>query len=452
MNNSNKIYDLVVIGAGSGGVRAARISASYGAKVAVIEEDRPGGTCVLRGCIPKKLMVYASEFNKQMTDAKKYGWKIDECSHDWDLLNKALKEELDRLAGIYDNILKNSGCTIIKGVANFISPTRVKVNNNVIEGKKLLISTGGRSWIPDINGVKEHAITSNEALKLPKLPKNISILGSGYIAIEFAFIFRGFGSNVNLIYRSDLPLRGFDNEIRGCLEKELLNKGIKIYPKTKIKNVSKNSKLDIELEDGTIISSDELLVATGRKANTDNLKLENIGVEISHDRSILVNENSRTNIETVYAIGDVTDRINLTPVALGEGHAFADREFGNKKRFFEYDNVPCAVFSQPPISFVGFTEEEAVNQGINCEIYTSNFKPLKNTISGNTERSFMKLIVRKEDNVVIGAHMIGSDAPEIMQSIAIAVKAKLKKSDFDLTVGIHPSAAEEFVTMRSQRD
>jgi len=452
MNNSNKIYDLVVIGAGSGGVRAARISASYGAKVAVIEEDRPGGTCVLRGCIPKKLMVYASEFNKQMTDAKKYGWKIDECSHDWDLLNKSLKEELDRLAGIYDNILKNSGCTIIKGVANFISPTRVKVNNNVIEGKKLLISTGGRSWIPDINGVKEHAITSNEALKLPKLPKNISILGSGYIAIEFAFIFRGFGSNVNLIYRSDLPLRGFDNEIRGCLEKELLNKGIKIYPKTKIKNVSKNSKLDIELDDGKILSSDELLVATGRKANIDNLKLENIGVEISHDRSILVNKNSRTNIETVYAIGDVTDRINLTPVALGEGHAFADREFGNKKRFFEYDNVPCAVFSQPPISFVGFTEEEAVNQGINCEIYTSNFKPLKNTISGNTERSFMKLIVRKEDNVVIGAHMIGSDAPEIMQSIAIAVKAKLKKSDFDLTVGIHPSAAEEFVTMRSQRD
>ena len=452
MNNSNKIYDLVVIGAGSGGVRAARISASYGAKVAVIEEDRPGGTCVLRGCIPKKLMVYASEFNKQMTDAKKYGWKIDECSHDWDLLNKSLKEELDRLAGIYDNILKNSGCTIIKGVANFISPTRVKVNDNVIEGKKILIATGGHPWIPDIGGVKEHAITSNEALKLPKLPKNISILGSGYIAIEFAFIFRGFGSNVNLIYRSDLPLRGFDNEIRGCLEKELLNKGIKIYPKTKIKNVSKNSKLDIELDDGKILSSDELLVATGRKANTDNLKLENIGVEISHDRSILVNENSRTNIETVYAIGDVTDRINLTPVALGEGHAFADREFGNKKRFFEYDNVPCAVFSQPPISFVGFTEEEAVNQGINCEIYTSNFKPLKNTISGNTERSFMKLIVRKEDNVVIGAHMIGSDAPEIMQSIAIAVKAKLKKSDFDLTVGIHPSAAEEFVTMRSQRD
>ena len=452
MNNSNKLYDLVVIGAGSGGVRAARISASYGAKVAVIEEDRPGGTCVLRGCIPKKLMVYASEFNKQMSDAKKYGWKIDECSHDWDLLNKSLKEELDRLAGIYDNILKNSGCTIIKGVANFISPTRVKVNNNVIEGKKLLISTGGRSWIPDISGVKEHAITSNEALKLPKLPKNISILGSGYIAIEFAFIFRGFGSNVNLIYRSDLPLRGFDNEIRGCLEKELLNKGIKLYPKTKIKKVSKNSKLEIELDDGRILSSDELLVATGRKANTNNLKLENIGVEISHDRSILVNENSRTNIETVFAIGDVTDRINLTPVALGEGHAFADREFGNKKRFFEYDNVPCAVFSQPPISFVGLTEEEAVNQGINCEIYTSNFKPLKNTISGNTERSFMKLIVRKEDNVVIGAHMIGSDAPEIMQSIAIAVKAKLKKSDFDLTVGIHPSAAEEFVTMRSQRD
>ena len=452
MNNSNKIYDLVVIGAGSGGVRAARISASYGAKVAVIEEDRPGGTCVLRGCIPKKLMVYASEFNKQMSDAKKYGWKIDECSHDWDLLNKSLKEELDRLAGIYDNILKNSGCTIIKGVANFISPTRVKVNDNVIEGKKILIATGGHPWIPDIRSVKEHAITSNEALKLPKLPKNISILGSGYIAIEFAFIFRGFGSNVNLIYRSDLPLRGFDNEIRGCLEKELLNKGIKLYPKTKIKKVSKNSKLEIELDDGRILSSDELLVATGRKANTDNLKLENIGVEISHDRSILVNENSRTNIETVFAIGDVTDRINLTPVALGEGHAFADREFGNKKRFFEYGNVPCAVFSQPPISSVGLTEEEAVNQGINCEIYTSNFKPLKNTISGNTERSFMKLIVRKEDNVVIGAHMIGSDAPEIMQSIAIAVKAKLKKSDFDLTVGIHPSAAEEFVTMRSQRD
>ena len=452
MNNSNTLYDLIVIGAGSGGVRAARVSASYGAKVAVIEQDRPGGTCVLRGCIPKKLMVYASEFNKQICDAKKYGWNIDECSHDWDLLNKSLKEELDRLAGIYDSILKNSGCIIFKGVAKFISPTKVEVDGNIIEGKKILIATGGHSWIPDISGIKEHAITSNEALRLPKLPKNITILGSGYIAIEFAFIFRGFGSNINLIYRSDLPLRGFDNEIRGCLEKELLNKGIKIYPKTKIKNVSKKSILSIELDDGKFLSSDELLVATGRKANIDNLNLSIAGVEISNKNSILVNKNSRTNIETVYAIGDVTDRINLTPVALGEGHAFADREFGNKKRFFEYDNVPCAVFSQPPISSVGLTEEAALNEGINCEIYTSNFKPLKNTISGNTERSFMKLIVRKKDSVVIGAHMIGSDAPEIMQSIAIAVKSKLKKSDFDLTVGIHPSAAEEFVTMRSPRD
>jgi len=452
MNNNDLEYDLIVVGAGSGGVRASRIAAGYGAKVAVVEEDRPGGTCVLRGCVPKKLLVYASEFKKQVLESKNYGWNIENVTHNWETLNRSLKNELDRLADIYDGLITNSGCTLVKGSANFISASEINVNGKTFKGKKILIATGGSPYIPEINGLKENAITSNEALKLPSLPKIISIFGSGYIALEFACIFNSFGSQVNLIYRSDLPLRGFDTEIRKNLESELINKGINLFPKSKINNINKEYGLVINIGNETKIKSDKILVATGRKPNTSKLNLKNAGVNTDEQGAIIVNKNSMTNVKTIYAIGDVTNKINLTPVALGEGHSFADREFGGIKKYFDYNNVPYAVFSQPPISAVGLSEEDALKLGYSVEIYTSNFKPLKHTISGSKERSFMKLVIDKKTNIVIGAHMMGSDAPEIMQSIAIAIKAKLTKKDFDTTVGIHPSAAEEFVTMRSPRN
>ena len=452
MNNNDLEYDLIVIGAGSGGVRASRIAAGYGARVAVIEEDRPGGTCVLRGCVPKKLLVYASEFKKQVSESKNYGWNVESVTHNWETLNKSLKNELDRLAEIYDGLITNSGCTLVKGSAKFINASEINVNGKTFKGKKILIATGGFPYIPKINGLKEYAITSNEALKLPSLPKTISIFGSGYIALEFACIFNSFGSQVNLIYRSNLPLRGFDTEIRKNLESELINKGINLFPNSKINNINKEDNLIIDIGNETNINSDQILVATGRKPNTSKLNLENAGVNTDEHGAIIVDKNSMTNVETIYAIGDVTNKINLTPVALGEGHSFADREFGGFKKYFDYSNVPYAVFSQPPVSAVGLSEDDALNLGYSIEIYTSNFKPLKHTISGSKERSFMKLVIDKKTNIVIGAHMMGSDAPEIMQSIAIAIKAKLTKKDFDTTIGIHPSAAEEFVTMRSPRN
>ena len=452
MQNSKFQYDLIVIGAGSGGVRAARVAAGYGAKVAVIEEERPGGTCVLRGCVPKKLLVYASEFKKQISDSRGFGWEVKDFSHNWDNLNLSLKKELDRLSEAYKSMLSNSGCKLINGAARLVGSHEVEVNNKIIKSKKILIATGGVSYVPEINGLRENAITSNEALKLSKLPKTIVIMGSGYIAIEFACIFSGFGSKVHLVYRADLPLRGFDNEIRKNLEIELQKKSINLYPNSKILSVEKKNQLIITLNENNKIIADQILAATGRIPNVKKLNLENVGIDMSSENSVIVDKNSRTNINSVYAIGDVTNKINLTPVALGEGHAFADREYGNKLRYFEYDNVPYAVFSQPPVSAVGLTQEEALNLGYELDIYSSNFKPLKHTLSGSEERSFMKLVIDKNTRVVLGAHMLGSDAPEIMQSIAIAVKAKLKKEDFDLTVGIHPSAAEEFVTMRTAKN
>jgi len=452
LQNSKFEYDLIVIGAGSGGVRAARVAAGHGAKVAIIEKERPGGTCVLRGCVPKKLLVYASEFKKQISDSRGFGWEVKDFSHNWDNLNLSLKKELDRLSEVYKSMLSNSGCKLISGAARLVGNHEVEVNNKIIQSKKILIATGGVSYVPEIDGLRKNAITSNEALKLPNLPKTIVIMGSGYIAIEFACIFSGFGSKVHLVYRADLPLKGFDNEIRKNLEIELQKNGINLYPNSKILSVKEKGKLIITLNDNNKIIADQILAATGRIPNVKKLNLENVGINLSSENSVIVDKNSRTNINSVYAIGDVTNKINLTPVALGEGHAFADREYGNILRYFEYDNVPYAVFSQPPVSAVGLTQEEALNLGYELDIYSSNFKPLKHTLSGSEERSFMKLVIDKNTRVVLGAHMLGSDAPEIMQSIAIAVKAKLKKEDFDLTVGIHPSAAEEFVTMRTAKN
>ena len=445
-------YDLIVIGAGSGGVRAARISAGYGAKVAIVEENRPGGTCVLRGCIPKKFLVYASQFNEEVRDYKGYGWDVEGLKHDWSRFNKAKNLELDRLAEIYRNILSNAGCKLFQGRASLKSINSVIVNGKTLTAEKILIATGGKSFVPNDLALNGLTITSDEALNLKKCPETIVIFGGGYIAVEFAGIFRGFGCNVHLVYRSDKPLRGFDNDIRSHLVDELTNKGIILHSSSIIDKIDgKEEKLLVFLSNQEQIKASQALLATGRLPNVKGLGLNNLGVLQSPNGSIIVDQHSKTNIETIFAIGDVTDRINLTPVALGEGHAFADREFGNKKRFFDYNNVPSAVFSKPPIACVGLSEDEAITKNIDIFVFSSKFNPLKNTLSGSGEKSYMKLIVEKRSNMVLGAHMIGVDSPEILQGLAIAIKAGLHKEDFDQTVGIHPTSAEEFVTMRSPR-
>ena len=450
--SSNFDFDLIVIGAGSGGVRASRVASSYGAKVAVIEEDRPGGTCVLRGCIPKKLMVYASHFREEVSDALGFGWKVDKVSHDWKKLNKVKNSELDRLANIYKNILNNAGCKIIRGRGHLLDVNTVSVGNKNYTAEKILISTGGKSFVPEIEGLREFSITSDEALNLQELPKNIIIFGSGYIAVEFAGIFNAFGSKVHLVYRADKPLKGFDNDIRESLSKELIKKGINLYPNTVIEKVNgRGGNLKVSFSNGQIINVDQVMAATGRIPNIEGLGLDKIGIEKANNGAIHTNEYFQSNIKSIYAIGDVTDKINLTPVALGEGHAFSDREYGNNLRHFSYENVPSAVFSQPPIASVGMSEILSIQKGFTVTVFESDFKPLKHTISGSDERTYMKLIVDAKTDIILGAHMIGSEAPEIIQGLAIAIQAGLTKSNFDQTIGIHPSAAEEFVTMRTPR-
>ena len=445
-------FDLIVIGAGSGGVRAARIAASYGAKVAVVEKQRPGGTCVLRGCIPKKLLVYASEFKHETLDMVNFGWQARELNHDWSKLINSKNKELDRLSNIYETLLVNAGCELFFGEAQFVNENTLKVNEKVLSAGKILIATGGKPNIPNIKNLKSVALTSDEALDLKSLPEKILIFGSGYIAVEFASIFNGFGSDVHLVYRADKVLRGFDKDIRQCLEVELKNNGVKLYPNTIIDKVEcLGTSNEVYLSNGKKIKVSSILAATGRIPNIESLRLEELGVKHTKDGAVLVDKYSRTSVKSIFAIGDVTNRINLTPFAIAEGHAFADREFGKQDRFIDEKNVPCAVFSHPPISCVGLTEDEATQNKIKIDVYTSQFKPLKNTLSGNPQKSFMKLIIEGKTEKVLGAHMIGKDSPEIIQGLSIAVKAGLLKKDLDTTLGIHPTAAEEFVTMRNVR-
>ena len=449
MNNYN--YDLIVIGAGSGGTRTARIAAGYGAKTAVIEGDRPGGTCVLRGCIPKKLLIYGSEFSHQVEDAIGYGWETGSFKSNWkDLISKKNKE-LDRLHKIYKNLIINSGCDLIPGWGKVLSAHEVLVKNESskerkISAKKIMIAVGGKSSFPKFDG-NLNMINSDEALDLKELPKSILIYGSGYIAVEFAGIFNGFGVETNLVFRSDFVLRGFDLDIRKKLTEQIENRGIKIFSKTTIEKIERSDQFIIHLSNGKKILSDKVMGATGRIPNIEMLGLNEIGLKTGKQGNIIVNEFNQTNIESIYAIGDVTDRINLTPVAIAEGHAFSDREFGNKNRFISYDNVPSAVFSQPPVSVVGLTLEDAKTLNIKAKEFVSEFNPLKNTITGKQEKTLMKLVVDENDKV-LGAHMLGDYSPEIIQGIAVSIKAGAKKSDFDATIGIHPTAAEEFVTMK----
>ena len=447
-------YDLIVIGAGSGGTRTARISASYGAKTLVVEGDRAGGTCVLRGCVPKKLLVYASQFSEQVSDAEGFCWQVKDYESNWGDLIKKKNKELDRLHEIYVNLIKNSGCDLISGWGKILSPNLISItkdNNEVIEvsSSKIMIAVGGEASFPNFLG-NEHMIDSDKALDLKELPNSIVIYGSGYIAVEFAGIFNGFGVDTHLVFRADKVLRGFDNEIREQLMTSMAQKGVTLHKEVTISEIEKvNLNYSVKLSNGKNLKVDEVMGATGRIPKVSKLGLSDIGVDIGSRGEVLVNKFNQTNIKSIYAIGDVTDKVTLTPVAIAEGHAFADREYGESKRFISYDNIPSAVFSQPSISVVGLTFEQAINNGIKAKEYKSEFRALKNTVSGNVERTLMKLIVDERSQKVIGAHMIGPDSAEIIQGIAIAIKAGALKSDFDCTIGIHPSAAEEFVTMRS---
>jgi glutathione reductase (NADPH) len=447
------MYDLVVIVAGSGGVRAARISAGHGAKVAVIEGDRPGGTCVIRGCVPKKLLMYGSLFSADVEDARGFGWHVDKPTHDWEHLITAKNTELKRLESIYVSLLENAGATLIRGFAKVTGAHSVEVNGDEITAETILVAVGGIPQMTDVLGMHDHAITSNEALDLDVFPSEIVIYGGGYIALEFAGIFNGYGAKTHLVYRGDLPLRGFDEDVRSNIAVAMQDRGITLHPGITIDSLEDdNGRKIATLSDGKKIHADQVMAATGRKPNTDKLGLDQVGVEMGANGEILVDAYSRSSVPSIYAVGDVTDRVNLTPVAINEGHAFADTLYGNNDRIISHDNIASAVFSQPPIATVGLSEADASEKYDKIRVYESQFRAMKNTISGRGEKTYMKLIVDDATNKVVGAHMMGPDSGEIMQGIGIAVKVGATKADFDATIGIHPTAAEEFVTMRSPRD
>lgn len=443
-------YDLIVIGGGSGGVRAARIAAGHGAKVAICEEYRYGGTCVIRGCVPKKFMVYAAHFHEEFEDSQSYGWSKSPAKFDWNTLIENKDTEIDRLNNIYIKLLKNAGVEVFDGRGKFVGQHHVAIGSETLSTKKILIATGGTPFFPNTPGV-DAAISSNEAFHLKELPKSIAIVGGGYIAVEFAGIFNGLGVDTHLIYRGDNILRGFDNDIREHLANEIDKKGIQIKLNTDIETITKQSNhKTLMLNNGDSLDVEQIMYATGRTPNTTDLGLESVGVSLGKKGEILVDENSQTNIPNIFAVGDVTDRIALTPVATMEGHAFADTQFGNKPRLADHNDVPSAVFSQPPVATVGLSEIDAKEKGIDVDTYRSEFRTLKHSITENTERTLMKLVVDKASDKVIGAHMVGADSAEIMQGIAIAIKAGATKANFDSTVGIHPSSAEEFCTMRTK--
>ena len=443
-------YDLFVIGAGSGGVRASRIAAAHGAKVAVAEEHKVGGTCVIRGCVPKKLLVYGAHFAEDLNDAAMFGWDVPKTSFNWPVLRDNVLREVGRLEGLYTQTLTNHQVEIFHERATVTGPNEVTLaSGRTVSAGKILISTGARPQMPQIEGV-EHAISSNEVFHLPALPKRIVIAGGGYIANEFAGIFHQFGSHVVLVNRSDVILRGYDEQMRDRLLQISMTKGIEFRFNSSFNRIEKRAdgRLSIDMEGCDDLEADAVLFAIGRTPNTQGLGLEGAGVELGERGEIKVDAASRTNVSSIFAVGDVTDRIQLTPVAIREGHAFADSEFGGEPWTVDHDCVPHAVFSHPPIASVGMTEGEARNRLGQVRTYTSDFRPMKNVLAGRNERSLYKLVVDGATDRVVGIHMIGPDAPEILQAAAIAVKAGLKKADFDATVALHPTMSEELVLMR----
>ncbi|MBE9057079.1 glutathione-disulfide reductase [Sphaerospermopsis sp. LEGE 08334] len=446
-------FDLFVIGAGSGGIATARRAAEYGAKVGIAEFDRLGGTCVNRGCVPKKLMVYASHFPELFTDAVGYGWSAVKSSLDWEKMITAVNNEVDRLNGIYQRMLDNSQVEILQGYGKLVDNHTIVVGERTVTADKILIAVGGKPTKPDIPGI-ENAITSDEIFHLKTQPKRMVILGGGYIGSEFACIMNGLGTEVTQITRADMILRGFDDDLRSEIQQGMINHGVKILNHTQIIGFEKDAegikvkvRKDGESED-TVVVDAVSLAALGRKPNTQNLGLENTKIQLKNG-AIVVDKYSRTDEENIYAVGDCTDNINLTPVAINEGRAFADTVFGGKSRTMSYENVPTAIFTTPEAATVGLTEAEAREKyGDAVKIYRSRFRPMYYTLAGKEEKTMMKLVVDQNTDKVLGAHMVGTNAAEIIQGVAIAIKMGATKANFDATVGIHPSSAEEFVTMR----
>ena len=444
-------YDLFVIGAGSGGVRAARMSASHGARVAVAEEYRVGGTCVIRGCVPKKLFVYASHFAEEFGDAAGFGWTVADATFDWPTLVKNKDAEIDRLNGIYIKNLEASGVEILTGRAVLKDANTVHMDGRDISAKNILIAVGGTPFKPQIEGI-EHAITSNEAFHIEVLPKDIIIVGGGYIAVEFAGIFNGLGVNTTQVYRGAQVLRGFDNEVRDHVAAEMVAKGITIKTDSDISKIEPvDDGFNVTYQDGSSQTTGLVMYATGRVPMTYALGLEQAGVELGAKGEIKVDAYSKTNIDNIYAVGDVTARAELTPVAIREGAAFAETVFNDNPMAVDHSVIPTAVFSQPSIGTVGASEEAAREAGHDIDVYAASFRPMKNTLSGNAEKMLMKLIVDKADDKVLGLHIVGPDAGEMIQAFGVAVTMGATKAQFDATIAVHPTAAEELVTFKQPR-
>jgi glutathione reductase (NADPH) len=444
-------FDLFVIGAGSAGVRASRMSAGFGARVAIAEMYRPGGTCVIRGCIPKKLLVYAAHYRDDFEDARAYGWSASPA-FSWPTLLANKNREIAQLEDIYRTLLKTSGVQLIEGRARIVDAHTVEVAGVRHRAQNILVATGGWPTLPAVPGI-EHCITSNEALELAELPRRVLIVGGGYIAAEFTGIFHGLGSAVTLAYRREQILRGFDLDVRQHLSQELVRRGVDLQLDCAVANIERRSDGSLEARlvaggRGTTVIVDAVIFATGRHPNTADLGLEAAGVKLREDGAVLVDEFSRSSVANIFAVGDVTQRIALTPVAIREGAAVANTLFGGVATPVDHVDVPHAVFSLPPVGIVGLSEAQARERGAAVRIHKTTFRPLKYTLSGRNERTLMKLVVDADSDRVLGAHMVGPDAPEIIQGIAIAVKARLTKRDFDATVALHPTAAEEFVTLR----
>jgi len=446
-------YDLFVIGAGSGGVRAARVAAMSGAKVLVAEEHRVGGTCVIRGCVPKKFMVYASEFSKQFETARGYGWTVGETSFDWPKFLMAKDDEIARLSGIYVRNLQNAGAELVHGKAWLVDRHTVEVEGRGrVTAKKILIATGGRPWMPhDLPGI-EHAITSNEAFHLSELPKRVVVVGGGYIAVEFAGIFNGLGVETTVVHRGPNLLRGFDDDVREFVASQMEERGIKIRLGAQIGSIEKTADgLVGACVDGHKLNADVIMFAVGREPYTEGLGLDAAGVELDAAGAVKVDDYSRTNVDNIWAVGDVTNRINLTPVAIREGQAFALTEFHDQPTRFDHEMVASAVFSQPPVGSVGLSEADARHQyGNKIDIYLGNMRPMKETFYGGHTRALMKLVVEQGTEKILGCHVVSPDAPEIIQMAAVALKMGVTKPQWDSTCAVHPTLAEELVTMREK--
>lgn len=448
-NESQFDYDFLVIGAGSGGVRASRMASGLGAKVAVVEDSALGGTCVNVGCVPKKLFVYGSHFSEEFEAAEGFGWSVGKSEFHWPTLRDRKTAEIERLNGIYDNMLGGAGVEVIQGRGVIKGANTVAVGEQEYTAKHILVAVGGWPYVPEFPG-SEHVISSNEVFYLEDFPKRALVVGGGYIAVEFAGIFAGLGAQTHQAYRGPMFLRGFDDDLREFVANEMQQKGVNLHFNSDVSDIVKNSdgSLKVSFNDGKTLEVDCVMYATGRRAKTEGLGLENTNVEMRANGSIVVNDNYQTAEPSIYALGDVIGGMELTPVALAEGMALAHNLFGEGGRTVDYDNIPTAVFSQPNIATVGLTEIQAKEKYTNVDVYKSEFKHMKHTLSGLSERTLMKLIVDRDSDKVLGCHMVGSEAGEIIQGLAVAVRAGATKAIFDSTIGIHPTAAEEFVTMR----